>query len=369
MTTYEALEMAGYALDRTPSSAGSRIGTFFGQTSDDWREVNASQDVDTFFITGGIRAFGPGRLNYHFNWDGPSYSVDTACSSSAASIQLACTALLAGEIDTAVAGGANILTASDLFAGLSRGGFLSKTGGCKTFDDDADGYVRGDAVGTVVLKRFEDARADNDNILAVIKAVATNHSSQAVSITHPHSETQQELFRTVLRSSGLKPSNIDAVELHGTGTQAGDFTEFSSVLGVFGDRSLDEPIYVSSVKPNIGHGEAVRHKQLRLLNQGSQCVQASGVSSLIKSVLMLQHNEIPPHVGIKTRINHRLPPLDTVPIELARKAMKWPDTHGKEKRILINNFDAAVSSLLVEAALMFCVLGLLYSGRQYEHGH
>ncbi|KAF2109358.1 PKS16 protein [Lophiotrema nucula] len=326
ITTYEALEMAGYSPGRTPSSDSSRIGTFFGQTSDDWREVNASQDVDTFFITGGIRAFGPGRLNYHFKWDGPSYSIDTACSSSAASIQLACSALLAREIDTAVAGGANILTANDLFAGLSRGGFLSKTGGCKTFDDEADGYCRGDAVGTVVLKRLADAIVDNDKVLAVIKAVSTNHSSQAVSITHPHAATQQALFEDVLRKSNLTVNDIDAVELHGTGTQAGDFTEFSSVMGVFGNqRSLDRPIYVGTVKPNLGHGEA-----------------ASGVTSLMKSILMLKHNSIPPHIGIKHRINHRLPPLETVPIKLALSGkVAWPKPPSGKRRVLINNFDAA----------------------------
>lgn len=258
LTTYEALEMSGYSPNRTTSTRSERIGSFFGQTSDDWREVNASQNVDTFFITGGIRAFGPGRLNYYFKWEGPSYSVDTACSSSAASIQLACTALRSHEVDTAVAGGANILTASDLFAGLSRGGFLSPTGNCKTFDDAADGYCRGDAVGTVVLKRLEDAIADNDNVLSVIKGVATNHSAQAVSITHPHSATQQKLFREVVSQSSLSPTDIDYVELHGTGTQAGDFTEFSSVTSVFTEnRPEDRPLYIGTVKPNLGHGEAV----------------------------------------------------------------------------------------------------------------
>ncbi|KAF2664950.1 polyketide synthase 1 [Microthyrium microscopicum] len=324
LTTYEALEMSGYSLGRTPSTSSARIGSFFGQTSDDWREVNSSQNVDTFFITGGIRAFGPGRLNYHFNWDGPSYSIDTACSSSAASIQLACSALLAREIDTAVAGGANILTASDLFAGLSRGGFLSKTGGCKTFDDAADGYCRGDAVGTIVLKRLDDAIADNDNVLAVIKAIATNHSSQAVSITHPDSKTQQKLFHTVLQKSDLTPGDIDVVELHGTGTQAGDYTEFSSVMGVFGSRPSNQPIYVGSVKPNLGHGEA-----------------ASGVTSLMKSILMLRHNIIPPHVGIKGRMNRRLPPLETTPVRLAMEPTAWPRNAINKRRILINNFDAA----------------------------
>ncbi|KAI1498991.1 hypothetical protein F5X99DRAFT_420173 [Biscogniauxia marginata] len=210
LTTYEALEMA----------------------------VNASQNIDT--------------LNYHFGWEGPSYSVDTACSSSAASIQLACSALLAHECDTAIGGGANLLTNSDLFAGLSRGSFLSKTGGCKTFDHDADGYVRADAVGVVVLKRLNNAIADRDNILAVIKGATTNHSAEAVSITHPHASTQERLFNAVLNKSG---------------TQAGDVTD---------------PLYMGTVKPNIGHGEA-----------------ASGVSSLIKAVMMFKKNTIPPHIGIK----------------------------------------------------------------------
>lgn len=259
-TTYEALEMAGYSPDRSPATASRRIGTFFGQTCDDWREVNASQNIDTYFITGGIRAFGPGRLNYHFKWEGPSYSVDTACSSSSASIQLACSALLSRECDTAVAGGTNILTSSDLFAGLSRGSFLSPTGSCKTFDNDADGYCRGDAVGSIVLKRLEDALADRDNIQAVIRGTLTNHSAHAVSITHPHAETQERLFRTVLQEACIEPNEVEYVEMHGTGTQAGDATEFRSVTNVFADgRTADNPLYIGTVKPNLGHGEAVRH--------------------------------------------------------------------------------------------------------------
>lgn len=266
LTTYEALEMAGYSPDRTPATQSQRIGTFFGQTSDDWREVNASQDIDNYFITGGIRAFGPGRLNYHFKWEGPSYSLDTACSSSAASIQLACSALLSRECDTAIAGGTNIMTSSDLFAGLSRGSFLSPTGSCKTFDGDADGYCRGDTVGSIVLKRLEDAIADCDNIQAVIRAAKTNHSAHAISITHPHAETQEKLFRRVLQDACVEPDNVEYVEMHGTGTQAGDATEFKSVTNVFANgRTRDNPLYIGTVKPNIGHEEAIR-KTLLLYN-------------------------------------------------------------------------------------------------------
>ncbi|KAH8879306.1 ketoacyl-synt-domain-containing protein [Thozetella sp. PMI_491] len=336
LTTYEALEMAGYAPNRSPSTNTRRIGSFIGQTSDDYREVNASQDIDTYFITGGIRAFTPGRLNYHFGWEGPSYSIDTACSSSAASIQLACTSLLAGECDMAIGGGVNFLTASDLFAGLSRGSFLSKTGGCKTFDDEADGYVRADAVGVIVLKHLDAAVKDRDNILAVLKCAVTNHSAEAVSITHPHAETQERLFKMALSKAGLGPNDIDYAELHGTGTQAGDATESGSVTNVLArGRSSSNPLYIGTVKPNLGHGEA-----------------GSGVTSLIKAVLMMRYNVIPPHVGIKGKINHRLPPLKELNTYISfNKIPFYPRSDGDGKRrILINNFDAAGgnTSIIIE---------------------
>ncbi|KAJ6178070.1 Acyl transferase/acyl hydrolase/lysophospholipase [Penicillium mononematosum] len=336
LTTYEALEMAGYTPNGSPSTNTRRIGSWMGQTSDDWREVNASQNVDTYFITGGIRAFGPGRLNYHFGWEGPSYSLDTACSSSAAAIQLACSALIARECDTAVGGGANFLTASDLFAGLSRGSFLSKTGGCKTFDHDADGYVRADAVGVVVMKRLSDAVAERDNILAVIRATATNHSAEAVSITHPHAETQERLFTTVLDKAGVQPHNVDYAELHGTGTQAGDATESRSVTNVLTrGRTTSNPLYIGTVKPNLGHGEA-----------------GSGVTSLIKAIMMLRKNMIPPHIGIKGRINQKLPKLAELNTHISfAKTPFLPRADGDGKRrILINNFDAAGgnTSMLIE---------------------
>ena len=257
LTTYEALEMSGYTPICSPSTVGDGIGTFFGQACDDYREANASQDIGIYYATGGIRAFGPGRLNYHFKWEGPSYCVDAACSSSALSVQMAMSSLRSYECDTAVAGGTNIITGVDMFSGLSRGSFLSPTGSCKTFDDEADGYCRGDGVGSVVLKRLEDAIAEGDNIQAVIKSAATNHSAHAVSITHPHAGAQQNLMRQVLREAGMEPDDIDYVEMHGTGTQAGDATEFTSVTTVFSDRTKENPLHIGAVKANFGHAEAV----------------------------------------------------------------------------------------------------------------
>ncbi|KAL8783768.1 MAG: hypothetical protein Q9213_004384 [Squamulea squamosa] len=339
-SAYEALEMAGYVPNRTPSTRLDRIGTFYGQTSDDWREINAAQDVDTYFITGGVRAFAPGRINYHFKFSGPSYSVDTACSSSMAAIQLACTSLWAKDCDTAVTGGLNVMTNSDIFAGLSRGQFLSKTGNCQTYDNDADGYCRGDGIGTLILKRLEDAEADNDRVLGVILETITNHSADAISITHPHAPTQETLFRKVMHESGVDPHDVNYVEMHGTGTQAGDGTEMLSVTNVFapptrkGQRS--KQLHLGSVKANVGHGEAV-----------------SGVTALIKCLLMLQRNVIPPHCGIKKTINQGFPSdLMARNVNIAFKKTPFSSTDGSPRRIFVNNFSAAGgnTALLLEDA-------------------
>ena len=293
-TAYEALEMSGYVPNRTPSTRLDRIGTFYGQTSDDWREINAAQEVDTYFITGGVRAFGPGRINYHFGFSGPSLNIDTACSSSAAALQVACTALWAKECDTAIVGGLSCMTNPDIFSGLSRGQFLSKTGPCATFDQGADGYCRADGCASVIVKRLDDAIADKDNVLAVILGTTTNHSADAISITHPHGPTQSILSTAILDEAGVDPHDVDYVEMHGTGTQAGDGTEMVSVTDVFAPadrkRPSDRPLYLGAVKSNVGHGEA-----------------ASGVTALIKVLMMLQKNAIPPHVGIKKEINQGFP--------------------------------------------------------------
>ena len=328
-TAYEAMEMAGIVPGRTPSTKTDRIGTFYGQTSDDWREINAAQDIDTYFISGGVRAFGPGRINYHFKFSGPSFIIDTACSSSLAAIHLACTSLQAGQCDTAFAGGANVLTNPDIFSGLSRGHFLSKTGSCKTFDNDADGYCRGDGVATVILKRVDDALTDRDPILGVIRGTATNHSAEAISITHPHVGAQESLFSKVLQDSGVDAHEISYVEMHGTGTQAGDGVEIESVSNVFAPRSrqrgTDEPLYLGAIKANIGHGESV-----------------AGVSSLIKLLLMLQKNIIPPHCGIKGVMNKTFPTdLGKRNINIALKTIAFPRPEHGTRRLFLNNFSAA----------------------------
>ncbi|OAQ82437.1 polyketide synthase [Purpureocillium lilacinum] len=342
VTAYEALERSGYVHGR--GIHRRRVGTFYGQASDDYREVNSGQDVGTYFIPGGCRAFAPGRINYVFKFWGPSYSVDTACSSSLAAIQTACTSLWSGDVDMAIAGGLNILTNSDVYAGLSNGHFLSPTGGCKTWDEGADGYCRADGVGSVILKRLEDAEADNDNILGVVLSAATDHSAEAVSITHPHDVAQAHLYTQVVRRAGIDPLAVGYVEMHGTGTQAGDSNEMRSVTSVFAPgadghahmQRRQSPLYIGTAKPNVGHGEA-----------------AAGVISFIKTMLVLQKGMIPPHVGIKTRLNPALPQdLAKRNVVIPYTAKPWGPSIEETRLAMVNNFGAAGgnTSIIVEEA-------------------
>ena len=330
MTTYEALEMAGFVTDRTPSSQRNRVGVFFGTTSDDWREVNSSQDVGTYFIPGGNKAFIPGRITFFYRFSGPSISVDTACSSSCTALHVACQSLWQGECDTAISGGTNILTNPDNFAGLSRGHFLSTTGNCNPFDDEASGYCRADAVASLVLKRLEDAEEDQDPIFGVIRTVDTNHCGQTVSITRPHQGDQLALFRRIFRNTNTNPLDISYVEMHGTGTQAGDAAEMCSVLSIMAPdrkRIPGYPLYLGALKANIGHSES-----------------ASGVSALIKVLMMFRHNEIPPHIGIKNKLNRHYPlDLQQRNVHIASKPTSWKKPHAPiGKRVsLLNNFSAA----------------------------
>ncbi|USW47943.1 Putative thioesterase, Acyl transferase domain superfamily, phosphopantetheine binding ACP [Septoria linicola] len=332
LTAAEALEQAGIVPDRTSSTQKNRVGVWYGATSNDWMETNSAQNIDTYFIPGGNRAFIPGRVNYHFKFSGPSYTIDTACSSSLAALHLACNALWRGEVDTAIVGGTNVLTNPDMTAGLDRGHFLSRTGNCKTFDDNADGYCRGEAVVTLILKRLPDAQADSDPIQACILGVATNHSAEAESITRPHAGAQQDLFEQVLTDTGVSANDISYCEMHGTGTQAGDSGETTSVVGTLAPlnragnavRPADQKLHIGAAKSNVGHGEA-----------------AAGVTSLAKVLLMLKHSKIPPHAGIKTKLNHRLPDLDARNTHIARKETSWPRPNEGKRRVLLNNFSAA----------------------------
>ncbi|KAH7357483.1 non-reducing polyketide synthase [Pyrenochaeta sp. MPI-SDFR-AT-0127] len=325
MSAYEALEMAGYSNGPTKVTDPNKISTFFGQCNDDWRI--SSHDVkgcDSYTLPGIARAFGPGRVAFHFGWEGPTYSLDSACSSSCSSIHLACMSLLSKETDMAVAGAANVTGYPHSWISLSQSGVLSPTGNCKPFRDDGDGYCRADFSGAVVLKRLEDAIAHNDNILGVISGSGRNHSGNATSITTSDAGTQARLFRKVLRSAGVAPNDISYVEMHGTGTKVGDPAEMSAVSSIFGNRSEDNHLTVGAVKGNVGHSES-----------------AAGIASLLKCLMMFQKNSMPPQVGMPHALNPNFPPLSEMNIIVPSQAQKFENKGDAPRRILLNNFDAA----------------------------
>lgn len=339
MTAYEAMENAGMVPGTTRSTQKHRVGVAYGVTSNDWMEVNSAQNVDTFFIPGGCRAFIPGRINYVFNLSGPSYSVDTACSSSLSAIHIACNSLWQGDADTMIAGGTNILTNPDYTAGLDRGHFLSRTGNCKSFDQTADGYCRAEGICSIILKRLDDAIAENDPILGVILGAYTNHSAEADSITRPLVGAQQQVLRKILNDSNIEALDVSYVEMHGTGTRVGDPIEMESVVSTFapaagrGVRDANKPLYVGAVKSNVGHGEA-----------------AAGVTSLAKVLLMMKHHVIPPHAGLRTRLNENFPAdMKDRNVHIAHTPLTWK-SQGTRRKAFINNFSAAGgnSALLVE---------------------
>ena len=270
---------------------------------------------------------------------------------------MACNSIWNRECDTAVVGGMNICTSSDNFNGLTAGHFLSPTGGCKTWDQSADGYCRGEAVASVVIKPLDAAQSDNDNVLAVIKSVGTNYSSHADSITRPHAGDQESLYQRVLHDAGVKATDIDYVEMHGTGTQVGDVRKVSNILGnshglpacvpvqytnilqvvemasvtnlLAPDDSVrppSNPLFISAVKPNVGHGESV-----------------SGITALIKALLVLREQCLPPHIGIKSAINPKLPDLQARNVKIAFEPTNLSSKRGSgsSRHILLNNFSAA----------------------------
>ena len=332
-TSYEALESAGYCPDGTLSTQSGRIASFFGQTSSDWQDVLNQAGIDIFYIPGVGRAFASGRVNHHFKWGGTSLAIDAACASGIASVDLACSSLLSRDCDMAVAGGGAIHVSPNTYSGLSKAGLVSTSGGCRTFSDDADGYARGEGVAVIALKRLEDAVAENDRILGVIRGSAQAYSSDSASIMQPSRLSQERIYKQVLQQAGLEPEEIGYVEMHGTGTQAGDVEEMNSVINALaGTRSKDNPLFVGAVKAAVGHGEA-----------------AAGVTSIIKSVMMLRDNVIPAQPGAPFKLNRNFPASSKTNVRVATKMtdLNGSLNGGNPAKILVNSFGASGSNSCV----------------------
>jgi acyl transferase domain-containing protein/aryl carrier-like protein len=311
---WEALEHAGLPPDRL---ARSRTGVFVGISGNDYASLplraGGAAGIDAYFGTGSSTSAAAGRLSYVLGLQGPSMAVDTACSSSLVAVHLACQSLRAGECDLALAGGVNLILTPEAHINLSRARMLAADGRCKTFDATADGYVRGEGCGLVVLKPLSAALAAGDPVLAVIRATAVNQDGPSVGLTAPNGQAQQAVVREALERAGLEPGAIDYVEAHGTGTALGDPIELGALAAALGaGRSPDQPLLVGSVKTNLGHLEA-----------------AAGVAGLIKVVLALRHGEIPPHLHLR-ELNPR---IDTggVPFRVPGEPTPWPAADGPRR--------------------------------------
>ncbi|MGE5272067.1 MAG: amino acid adenylation domain-containing protein [Thiohalocapsa sp.] len=294
--TWEALEDAAIP---PPSLVGSQTGVFVGISTNDYsallsRTAHGSGSNATAGA-GNAASVASGRLSYTFGFQGPCLAVDTACSSSLVATHLAVQALRNNECGLAVVAGVNLMLTPDITVNFCQGRMLSPDGHCKSFDASADGYVRGEGCGVLILKRLAEAEADGDRILAVIRGSAVNQDGRSAGLTAPNGLAQEVVIRRALANAGMRPEEIDYIEAHGTGTALGDPIEMHALKAVFGER--DKPLWVGSVKTNIGHAEA-----------------AAGAAGLVKAVLMLQHQALPPNLHFR-RLNPHID-LDGVDIRV-----------------------------------------------------
>ncbi|GAA2787282.1 SDR family NAD(P)-dependent oxidoreductase [Saccharopolyspora taberi] len=306
---WEAVEHAGLPAS---SVRGSATGVFVGVSSAEYGFLTTRDlhRVDAWTGTGAATSIIANRLSYFLDLRGPSMTVDTACSSSLVAVHQACASLRRGESRTALAAGVNLLLSPAITASFGRAEALASDGRCKAFDAGADGIVRGEGCGVVVLKRLADARRDGDRILALIRGSAVNSDGRSNGLMAPNPESQADLLRAAYADADLDPSVVDYVEAHGTGTQLGDPIEARALGAVLGTgRAADRPLLLGSVKTNIGHLEA-----------------AAGIAGLIKVVLAFRHGEIPPSLHYTAPNPHI--PFEQDHLEVVADTRSWPRYSG-----------------------------------------
>ncbi len=333
-TTWSAVEHAGMA----PSAlAGTQTGVFMGLSTHEFAgmivRLSRLEDIDFYSGTGCSPAAGAGRISYRLGLQGPAVIVDTACSSSLVALHQACQALDSGDCDLALVGGVNVILTPIPMINFSRARMLAPDGRCKTFDAAADGYVRGEGCGVVVLKRVDDAIRDGDPIRAVVRGTAVNQDGASGGLTVPNGVAQQQVIATALRRSGIDAADVDYLEAHGTGTSLGDPIEVQAAGAVFSEgRDPDRPLLIGSVKTNIGHLEA-----------------ASGIAGLIKVALALEHEVLPKHLHFCEPSPYI--PWDRLPVRVVDQATPW-QRNGRPRIAGVSSFGFSGTNahVLVEEA-------------------
>jgi len=333
-THWEALEHAGIDANRLRETA---CGVFVGLSSHDYEGLQIAggneSDLGAHYATGNSSSIASGRLAYFLGTRGPAITLDTACSSSLVAVHQAVRSLRSGECNLAMASGANLILSPRLSIAYSKAGMLSPRGRCSTFDAAADGYVRSEGCGVVVLKRLEDAERDGDAILAVIRGSAINQDGASNGLTAPSVPAQAALIRSALADAKLRPADVDYIEAHGTGTQLGDPVEFEALRDVFhADPHRTESLALGSVKTNIGHAEA-----------------AAGIAGLMKIVLAFQHRRLPAHLHFK-KPNPQID-LESVPARIPVRCEPW-QREGRPLRAGVSSFgfSGTNSHVIVEEA-------------------
>ena len=307
---WEALEDAGMAPDRL---TGSRTGVFVGISHCDYDRI-IFRDLARLNVhsgTGSYTSIAANRVSYVLHLRGPSMTIDTACSSSLTAIHVACRSLVAGETLLALAGGVNLILTPHETIAISKSRMFAADGRCKTFDIRADGYVRAEGCGIVVLKRLADAVRDGDHVRALIRGSAVNQNGLSNGLTAPNGPAQQEVIRQALTNAAVAPQRISYVEAHGIGTALGDSIEAKAIVAVLAPgRAPSQPCFIGSAKTNFGHLEA-----------------AAGVAGLIKVVLCLQHREIVPHLHLRQLSPHVS--LDPALFPIPTTCRPWPVESGR----------------------------------------
>ena len=316
-TSWHALEDSGIAPNRTK---GKDVGVFVGISNFDYgRLCSLAGAIDNPYSgVGNAAAIAANRLSYFYDWRGPSLALDTACSSSLVALHEACKSLRSEECSTALAAAVNLVLSPELNVVFSKSGMMSPTGSCKTFSEDADGYVRGEGCGVLVLKRLDDARRDGDRIHAVIKSSAVTQDGHSNGLTAPSARAQVRCINKALAHARLEPNHIQYVEAHGTGTPLGDPIELNAIARSYGGNRTS-PLSLGSVKANMGHLES-----------------AAGMAGVIKSVLALKHKTLPGQIGISKLTPHF--DWENQPIEVNSKSRSWTLKPGEVRRAGVSSF-------------------------------
>uniref|UniRef100_UPI00066A76F7 beta-ketoacyl synthase N-terminal-like domain-containing protein n=1 Tax=Streptomyces sp. SBT349 TaxID=1580539 RepID=UPI00066A76F7 len=311
---WEALEDGG---QRPAELAGRDVGVFVGAFTLDYKILQfADLRFDTLAAhtaTGTMMTMVSNRISHCFDFRGPSISLDTACSSSLVAVHLAGESLRRGESSLALAGGVLLHMAPQYTIAETKGGFLSTEGRSRTFDADADGYVRAEGVGVVALKRLGDALRDGDPVHAVITATGVNQDGRTSGITTPSADAQAALIQRVCAEAGITPGDLQYVEAHGTSTPVGDPVEAAALARALAvGRAPGAACWVGSVKANIGHTES-----------------AAGIAGLIKTALSLEHGLIPPHINLE-RVSPAID-LAAAPFDIPTRVTPWPAHEGRAR--------------------------------------